>query len=71
VGACGGAACFWGGVGLVWDVDVVDRGQAAEGAVGVVIGGHRLAGLEALAAGVGAGVGLDVLEAVGHALYGC
>jgi hypothetical protein len=52
------------------DIDVVDRGEAAEGAVGIVVAGERSAGLEALAAGEGAGVGLDILEPIGHALNG-
>ena len=70
VGPCAGAAGFRGAVGLVCDVEVVDGGDAVEAVVAVAVG-NGLPRLEALAAGVGAGVGLDVLEAVGHALGVC
>lgn len=63
------AARLRGAVGLVGHL-VVDRGEAADGAIWVFVPSQGLAGLEALAAGVGACMGLDVLEAVGHALEG-
>jgi hypothetical protein len=72
-------AATWGGigsrlglgaaVGLLWDV--IDGRQAdARDAAVIIVCRERLAGLEAFPPSVGPRVGLDVLEAVGHALFG-
>lgn len=55
--------------GIVRVLHVVDRSEVdAADATVVVVRGHGLARLEALTARMGTGVGLDVLQSVGHAL---
>ena len=55
--------------GVVRMFNVIDRSQIdpADAAV-IVIRRHGLSGLEALTARIGTGVGLDILQSVGHAL---